>query len=224
MKFRSKARSPKFRNRGFTLIEMMVVITLILILLSIAVPMYNQSIIRARETTLKQNLATLNKVIDQYTLDKQKAPQSLEDLVSAGYLKVVPNDITGSKDSWVLEQEDSLKSSISTRSTSRKRRNRWKIWSRRDTSRWSRTTLPAARTAGCWNRKTRSSPSTRPSLASWESIAAPTKRPSMARRTRAGRAVLSSQKRLISYESTVNSVPDAHQKPRDFGRRDFPDT
>jgi general secretion pathway protein G len=110
MKFRSKARSPKVRNRGFTLIEMVVVIGMILILLSIALPMYNQSIIRARETTLKQNLATLNKVIDQYTLDKQKAPQSLEDLVSAGYLKFIPNDITGNKDTWVLEQEDSLKS------------------------------------------------------------------------------------------------------------------
>ena len=110
MKVRSKARSPKVRNRGFTLIEMVVVISMVLILLAIALPMYNQSIIRARETTLKQNLATLNKVIDQYTLDKQKAPQSLQDLVSAGYLKVVPNDITGSKDTWVLEQEDSLKS------------------------------------------------------------------------------------------------------------------
>jgi general secretion pathway protein G len=105
MKFKSKAR-----NRGFTLIEMVVVISLIAILLSIALPMYNQSIIRARETTLRQNLATLNKVIDQYTLDKQKAPQSLEDLVSAGYLKQIPYDITGNRDSWVLEQEDSLKS------------------------------------------------------------------------------------------------------------------
>src|ERR1700716_630600 len=115
MKFRSKARSlkfcnPKVRNRGFTLIELVVVISMILILLSIALPMYNQSVIRAREATLKQNLATLNKVIDQYTLDKQKAPQSLEDLVSAGYLKFIPNDITGNKDTWVLEQEDSLKS------------------------------------------------------------------------------------------------------------------
>src|ERR1019366_6108245 len=107
MKFRSKARSPKVRNRGFTLIEMVVVISMILILLSIALPMYNQSIIRARETTLKQNLATLNKVIDQYTLDKQKAPQSLEDLVSAGYLKVVPNDITGNSDTWQCDEEDS---------------------------------------------------------------------------------------------------------------------
>ena len=115
MKFESKAGQPKFRNakfrnRGFTLIEMVVVISLILILLSIALPMYNQSIIRARETTLRQNLATINKVIDQYTLDKQKAPQSLADLVSAGYLKTVPKDITGSSDTWQCDQEDSLKS------------------------------------------------------------------------------------------------------------------
>src|ERR1019366_1323449 len=103
MRFKSKARS-----LGFTLIEMMVVISLILVLMAIVVPMYNQSIIRARETTLKQNLATLNKCIDQYTLDKQKAPQSLEDLVSAGYIKVIPNDINGTKD-WALEQEDSIK-------------------------------------------------------------------------------------------------------------------
>src|ERR1035441_10473848 len=108
MKFRSKARSPKFRNRGFTLIEMMVVITLILILLSLAVPMYNQSIIRARETTLKQNLATLNKVIDQYTLDKQKAPQSLEDLVSAGYLKVTRKDPMTNEANWEPKMEEVL--------------------------------------------------------------------------------------------------------------------
>src|SRR5258707_3960747 len=102
MKFRSKARSPKFRNpkvrnRGFTLIEMVVVISMILILLSIALPMYNQSVIRAREATLRQNLATLNKVIDQYTLDKQKAPQALDDLFSAGYPKLVPNGIAGTQ-------------------------------------------------------------------------------------------------------------------------------
>jgi general secretion pathway protein G len=110
-KFRGrKFRDPKFRNRGFTLIEMMVVITMILILLSIALPMYNGAIIRARETTLKQNLATINKVIDQYTLDKQKAPQSLADLVSAGYLKAVPKDITGSSETWQCDEEDSLKS------------------------------------------------------------------------------------------------------------------
>ncbi len=107
MRIRSKARPAKFRNRGFTLIEMVVVMCLILILLSIALPMYNQSIIRARETTLRQNLATLNKVIDQYTLDKQKAPQSLDDLRSAGYIKRIPDDITGSA-TWVTEPADAI--------------------------------------------------------------------------------------------------------------------
>ncbi len=110
MKFRSHAGSAKVRNRGFTLIEMLIVISMVLILLSIALPMYNQSIMRARETTLKQNLATINKLIDQYTLDKQKAPQALEDLVSAGYLKEIPKDITGARDTWQCDQEDSLKS------------------------------------------------------------------------------------------------------------------
>ena len=96
-------------QRGFTLIEMVVVISLILVLLSVALPMYSRSIISAREATLRENLETLNKVIDQYTLDKQKAPQSLHDLVEAGYLKFIPKDITGSADTWQVEQEDSLK-------------------------------------------------------------------------------------------------------------------
>ena len=99
-------RSGQRRNRGFTLIEMIIVISLILVLLSIALPMYNQSIIRAREATLRENLQTLNKVIDQYSLDKKKAPQSLQDLVQAGYLKLIPNDITGKNDTWKTEPED----------------------------------------------------------------------------------------------------------------------
>jgi len=105
MKFRSKAGSSKARDRGFTLMEMAVVITLIVILVAIAVPMYTTSIIRAKEAKLHQNLATLNKVIQEYSLDKKHAPQSLDDLVP-GYLKFIPEDITGSND-WVADQEDS---------------------------------------------------------------------------------------------------------------------
>jgi general secretion pathway protein G len=105
MKFRSKARNPKVRNQGFTLIEMVVVITLILILLSIALPRYNQSIVRAKEAKLHQNLTTLNKVIQEYSLDKKHAPQSLEDLVP-GYIKFIPDDITGRTDTWKTDQED----------------------------------------------------------------------------------------------------------------------
>src|SRR5580658_130325 len=106
MKFRSKARSSKVRDRGFTLMEMAVVITLILILVAIAVPMYTTSIARVKEAKLHQNLATLNKVIQEYSLDKKHAPQSLDDLVP-GYIKFVPEDITGRTDTWVTEAEES---------------------------------------------------------------------------------------------------------------------
>ena len=95
------------RSRGFTLIELMIVISLILILVSISVPAYNTSILRAKESVLLQNLFTLRSLISQYTLDKQKAPQSLEDLVTAGYIKQIPIDpFTGKNDTWTVEQED----------------------------------------------------------------------------------------------------------------------
>ncbi len=97
-------------DRGFTLIELIVVITVILILLGIAVPIYTQSIIAQKEYNLRQNLRTLNQVIDQYTLDKKKAPQSLQDLVSAHYIEKIPEDITGQIDTWELVEDDSIKS------------------------------------------------------------------------------------------------------------------
>lgn len=95
-------------SRGFTLIEMVVVISLILILVSIAVPIYNRSITRAKEAVLRQDLFTLRQVISQYTLDKQKAPQSLDDVISAGYLKVVPVDPMTGTANWTTDEEDSL--------------------------------------------------------------------------------------------------------------------
>jgi general secretion pathway protein G len=98
-------RTRKRPHRGFTLIEMVVVISMILILLAIALPMYNRAIVRAREAKLHENLATLNKLIQEYSLDKKKAPQSLDDLVPA-YLKAIPEDITGKTDTWVTETED----------------------------------------------------------------------------------------------------------------------
>src|SRR3984893_9100870 len=90
----------------------MIVISIILILISVAIPPYQQSVMRARESVLRQNLFTLRSVISQYTLDKQKAPQALDDLVSAGYLKQIPVDpMTGHNDTWVPEQaEDTLMS------------------------------------------------------------------------------------------------------------------
>ena len=99
----------RFRQRGFTLIELMVVISIIVILLSLAIPNYQGSILHARETALRQDLYTLRSLIDQYTLDKQKAPQSLQDLVSAGYIKELPRDpFTNSRDSWVPVTDDSI--------------------------------------------------------------------------------------------------------------------
>ena len=103
----------KHRNRslGFTLIELMIVISLILILVSISIPAYNQSILRAKESVLMQNLFTLRSLISQYTLDKQKAPQSLDDLVQTGYIKQIPVDpMTGRNDTWTVDQEDTLMS------------------------------------------------------------------------------------------------------------------
>jgi general secretion pathway protein G len=93
--------------RGFTLIELMVVMAIISVLLAIAVPIYQKSIIRAKESVLRNNLFTLRSMIDEYTLDKQQAPQSLQDLVSEGYLRQVPQDpMTGSADTWKLTMED----------------------------------------------------------------------------------------------------------------------
>jgi len=96
------------RSRGFSLLEMMIVITLILVLVSIAVPIYNQSVVRSREAVLRQNLFTLRNLIEQYTLDKQKAPQGLDDIVQGGYLKSIPVDPTTGQANWEVVQEDVL--------------------------------------------------------------------------------------------------------------------
>jgi general secretion pathway protein G len=91
---------------GFTLIEMLIVMSIIMILVAVAIPSYNQSIVRARESVLRQNLFTLRSLISQYTLDKQKAPQGLDDLIQGGYLKQIPNDPMTQKADWTVDQED----------------------------------------------------------------------------------------------------------------------
>jgi general secretion pathway protein G len=108
--FRSRGSAREAARRaasaGFTLLELMIVISILLILISIAVPQYRESVRRARESVLRQDLYDMRKLISEYTLDKQKAPQSLEDLVQAGYLKPMPNDpMTGQPD-WQVEQCD----------------------------------------------------------------------------------------------------------------------
>jgi general secretion pathway protein G len=94
------------KAQGFTLIELMIVISILLILIAVSIPAYNLSILRAKESVLKQDLFQLRSLISQYTLDKQKAPQSLEDLVSAGYLKQLPVDPITNKADWEADQED----------------------------------------------------------------------------------------------------------------------
>src|SRR6202051_3587110 len=103
------ARRPKTRrDAGFTLLEMMIVMIVMAILISIAVPIYRTSLIKSREAVLRQDLFTLRSLISQYTLDKQKAPQSLDDLIQGGYLKVVPKDPMTNEPNWEGVQEDTL--------------------------------------------------------------------------------------------------------------------
>ncbi|HET7099571.1 MAG TPA: prepilin-type N-terminal cleavage/methylation domain-containing protein [Terriglobia bacterium] len=93
---------------GFTLLELMVVLTLILILAAIAAPSYRVAIVRAREAVLKDDLFTMRKLIDQYTLDKNQPPESMDDLVQAGYLRGgLPIDpFTGSNQTWQVDIEE----------------------------------------------------------------------------------------------------------------------
>ena len=105
------ARMKGRRERGFTMIEMMIVMAIIVILVSLAIPQYQKAIIRSKESVLHNNLFTLRQVIDEYTYDKKKAPQSLQDLVAAGYLRDIPIDpLTSSNQTWHTVQEDALQS------------------------------------------------------------------------------------------------------------------
>lgn len=100
-------RSRRVSQRGFTLIELMVVMAIISVLLAIAIPIYEKSLVRARESVLRNNLFTIRTMIDEYTVDKEAAPQSLQDLVSEGYLRQVPQDpITNSDQTWRITMED----------------------------------------------------------------------------------------------------------------------
>ena len=96
-------------RRGYTLIEIIIVMTVMSILLSAAVPLYTRVVQRTKESVLRNNLFSMRTVIDEYTYDKQKAPQSLQDLVTEGYLRQVPEDpMTGNNQSWKVIMEDAL--------------------------------------------------------------------------------------------------------------------
>ena len=104
-------RNGRKASAGFTFVELMVVIAIIIILISVAIPIYQKVIIRSKEAVLMNNLTTLRTVIDNYTYDKQKAPQSLSDLVAAGYLRDIPIDpMTGSNSTWRTVMEDASQS------------------------------------------------------------------------------------------------------------------
>ena len=103
-----RSGSARKDERGFTLIEMITVIAIIMILVGIAAGQYQRSIVRAREAVLKQDLQTIRGAIQQYTLDKQQAPSSLEELASAGYLREVPVDPMTRMRDWQLDFEDVL--------------------------------------------------------------------------------------------------------------------
>jgi general secretion pathway protein G len=97
------------RRRGFTFVELIVVVTIMVILISMAIPQLTRSITRSKESVLRNNLFTLRTVIDEYTFDKKKAPQTLQDLVNDGYLRAIPVDpITGSDQTWRVVMEDAL--------------------------------------------------------------------------------------------------------------------
>jgi general secretion pathway protein G len=100
------SKQPKRSASGFTMIELMIVLTIISILVSVAIPIANSAILRAKEAVLQSNLHTLRTLIDQYTADKLKAPQALDDLVSAGYLRSIPKDPITNAPDWEVVMED----------------------------------------------------------------------------------------------------------------------
>lgn len=106
-RLRKRTATSRGFQRGFTLIELMVVMAIISIILGIALPIYQKSLIRAKESVLRNNLFTIRNMIDEYTIDKQKAPESLQALVSEGYLRQVPQDpMTNSDSTWRIVMED----------------------------------------------------------------------------------------------------------------------
>lgn len=111
----SPSRASRPSEQGFTLIELIIVMTIIALLAAIAIPSYTNNIRNAKEAVLKEDLHTMRTAIDSYTVDKQKAPQSLDDLVQAGYLKAMPKDpFTERSDTWVPDESSDLSTTDQT--------------------------------------------------------------------------------------------------------------
>jgi general secretion pathway protein G len=111
------SRAPRHSEQGFTLLELMIVMVVIGLLAAIAIPSYTNNIRNAKEAVLKEDLHTMRTAIDSYTVDKQKAPESLDDLVQAGYLKSMPVDpFTKRSDTWIPSQDDTLSTIDQTQS------------------------------------------------------------------------------------------------------------
>ncbi len=99
------------KDAGFTLVELMIVMAIVGVLAVVAIPSYVGAVRQAREAVLKEDLHVMRAAIDSYTADKQKAPQSLDDLVNEGYLKKIPVDpMTRAADTWQTTTSDALHS------------------------------------------------------------------------------------------------------------------
>jgi general secretion pathway protein G len=104
-------RTIRKQDAGFTLLELIVVMSIIGILATLAIPSFVGAMRSAREAALKEDLHVMRAAIDSYTMDKQKAPQSLDDLIQDGYLRSIPDDpMTHSKETWVTDTSDALHS------------------------------------------------------------------------------------------------------------------
>lgn len=107
-RFSRRAKAVRRGASGFTIIELMIVMMIISILIGMAVVVYDKTVKRAREATLRQDLQTMRQAIDNYTLDKQQAPQSLDDLVEGHYLREVPIDPVCHQKDWVVHIGDTV--------------------------------------------------------------------------------------------------------------------
>ena len=104
--YRGGALGSEHRALGWTMLELMIVISVMMILMAVAVPLYRQHVVQAREAVLKQNLFQLDSLINQYKLDKGESPQSLDDLVTAGYLSRLPVDPMTGKADWTTDPDE----------------------------------------------------------------------------------------------------------------------